>query len=89
LKQNGGDPQAAVSKIAIEPDANSKDEGFLIKVAKGIYKTRSLNLRNKQELHDFDEKTKKEVLARDGHKCIVCGLGKENGAELHVDLVKA
>ena len=64
-----------------------KDEGFLIKVAKGIYRY-DPEFANKQELHDFDEKTKKEVLARDGYKCIVCGLGKESGAELHVDHVK-
>jgi hypothetical protein len=61
-----------------------KDEGFLIKVAKGIYRY-DPNFAHTQELHDFDDKTKKLVLERDNFKCVVCGLGRENGAELHID----
>ena len=44
-------------------------------------------MRNR-ELEDFTAEQKQEILKRDGYKCVICGLGKENGVELHVDHIK-
>lgn len=64
-----------------------KDIGFLIKVRKGVYKY-DPEYAGKQVLYDFDDKTKKLILKRDNFKCVVCGLGAESGAELHIDHIK-
>lgn len=64
-----------------------KDIGFLVKVKKGVYRY-DPEFAKKQEIHDFDTKTKKAILERDKFKCVVCGLGTDSGAELHVDHVK-
>lgn len=64
-----------------------KDIGFLVKVRKGVYRY-DPEFANKQVVHDFDSKTKKAILERDGFKCIVCGLGPASGAELHVDHIR-
>lgn len=62
-------------------------QGFLIKVAKGIYRY-DPNLQTNRYLEDFTEDQKKEILKRDGYKCVICGKGVENGVELHVDHIK-
>lgn len=59
-------------------------DGILIKVKKGVYKYDPDFISN-SELFDFDTKTKKKILARDGYKCVVCGRGREDGVELTVD----
>ncbi len=62
-------------------------QGFLIKVSKGIYRY-DPELEHKRELEDFTPKQKAEILKRDGYKCVVCGLGSEHGVELQVDHIK-
>lgn len=63
-------------------------QGWLIKVKKGIYKyDPSFSGKNKT-LHDFTDQQKKQILKRDGYKCILCKMGKKEGAELHIDHVK-
>lgn len=37
---------------------------------------------------NFTIAQKNEILKRDGYKCVICGAGRENGAELHVDHIK-
>lgn len=59
-------------------------KGFLIKVAKGVYKYDPLFATNKVQ-EDFSEAQKKEILKRDNYKCVICGRGKKDGVELHVD----
>lgn len=61
--------------------------GFLIKVAKGIYKY-DPELEHQRDLEDFTPKQKAAILKRDGYKCVVCGLGREHGVELQVDHIK-
>ena len=41
-----------------------------------------------RELEDFTAEQKQEILKRDGYKCVICGLGRENGVELQVDHIK-
>jgi hypothetical protein len=63
-------------------------KGFLIKVAKGVYRY-DPNLVINRELEDFTPAQKKAILERDGYKCVICGKGLKDGVELHVDHIKA
>ena len=61
--------------------------GFLIKIAKGIYRY-DPEFESNKYLQDFTEEQKREILERDGYKCVICGKGIEDGIELHVDHIK-
>ena len=61
--------------------------GFLIKVKKGVYRYEPDSV-NKRELEDFTQKQKEEIMKRDGYKCVICGKGKAEGVDLHVDHIK-
>jgi len=61
--------------------------GFLIKIKKGVYRYDPSNAKQRF-LHDFSGADKKFIKERDGYKCVICGLGPENGLELHVDHIK-
>src|SRR5690554_6757640 len=62
-------------------------KGFLVKVSKGIYKYDPQYVRNR-ELEDFTLVQKKKILERDNYKCVICGKGKQDGIELHIDHIK-
>ena len=62
-------------------------EGFLKKVGKGVYRYDPED-EHKRVLHDFTEADKKIILKRDGYRCVICGKGKADGVELHVDHIK-
>lgn len=66
---------------------NLHEEGFLIKVEKGVYRY-DPNAVHEVELNDFDELQKTKILERDNHRCVVCGKGKIDGVELHIDHIK-
>ena len=72
------DPDRAIRKLA--------QSGFLIKIAKGIYKYDPKKA-YKRELQDFTVEQKETIFKRDNYKCVQCGIGKKEGAELHVDHV--
>lgn len=77
-------------KVFRDPDRMIRSlaqRGFLIKVAKGIYRY-DPNLKTNRYLEDFTEEQKKEILMRDGYKCVICGKGLKDGVELHVDHIK-
>ncbi len=73
------DPDRAIRKMS--------QSGSLIKVAKGIYKYDPEYI-TKPHLEDFPSSLKQKILERDDYKCVICGLGKKNGVELHVDHIK-
>lgn len=62
-------------------------EGFLEKVAKGQYMYNPDTAGN-MDFADFTQSEKEVILKRDGYKCVICGLGRENGLDLHVDHIK-
>ncbi len=63
---------------------NLHQQGFLIKVRKGIYKYDPKFVTEK-ELEDFTPDLKEQILKRDGYKCVICGRSALEGYELHVD----
>ena len=73
------DPDRAIRKL--------HQEGFLIKITKGIYRYDPKSVK-KKNLEDFTQKQKDEILKRDGYKCVMCGKGKKDGVELHIDHIK-
>ncbi len=79
-----------VGKVFRDPDRGIRklhQEGLLIKVGKGVYRFDPDNA-EVEILEEFTQAQKNEILERDGYKCIICGLGKVHGAELHVDHIK-
>ena len=61
--------------------------GYLLKVKKGVYNYNP-DKKKKKYLENFSAKQKEEILKRDNYKCVVCGRGKKDGMELHVDHIK-
>jgi len=59
-------------------------EGFLIKVKKGVYKYDPDFIKNR-ELCEFPSHIKEAIFRRDGYKCVVCGRGRDDGVEIHAD----
>jgi len=66
---------------------NLHEEGFLIKVKKGVY-CYDPDAVKQRELEGFTPEQKKIILRRDGYKCVVCGRGLKDGVELQVDHIK-
>jgi len=73
------DPDRAIRKL--------HQEGKLKKIEKGVYLF-DPNYRHHSTTSDFSEKTKKEIFERDHFRCVLCGKGADNGAEIHADHVK-
>jgi hypothetical protein len=73
------DPDRAIRQLS--------QSGFLIKIAKGIYKY-DPEKAYKRELEDFTASQKETILKRDGYKCVICGRGKKEGVDLHIDHIK-
>lgn len=61
--------------------------GTLIKIKKGIYMY-DPSATEERVLFDFSARDKKKILKRDNFRCVVCGLGKQDGLELVVDHIK-
>ena len=73
------DPDRAIRKFA--------QEGTLIKVSKGVYKY-DPDAIAERELFDFTPEQKRQILERDGYRCVVCGKGPADGVDLQVDHIK-
>lgn len=73
------DPDRAIRQLA--------QSGFLIKMAKGIYRYDPRKVHIKK-LEDFTTAQKEAILKRDKYKCVICGRGKKDGVELHTDHIK-
>ncbi len=65
---------------------NLHEEGFLIKIKKGVYRYDSDAVKQR-ELEDFTAEQKAAILKRDEYKCVICGKGNKDGIELQVDFI--
>lgn len=77
-------------EVLRDPDRairNLYEEGFLKKVRKGVYRYDPEDV-EKRELEDFTPAQKEEILRRGNYRCAVCGKGREEGVELHIDHIK-
>lgn len=77
-------------KVFRDPDRMIRSlyaSGFLIKVAKGVYK-HDPKFVSEKKLHDFTPEQKREILEKGNYQCAVCGEGIASGVELHVDHIK-
>lgn len=73
------DPDRGIRKLA--------QQGFLIKISKGVYRYEK-DLEKNRQLEDFSEKQKKQIKKRDNYQCVICGAREKEGIELHVDHIK-
>jgi len=73
------DPDRAIRKLS--------QSGFLIKIAKGIYKY-DPSKAYKRKLEDFTPAIKRAIFKKNNFKCVMCGKGRENGVEIHADHIK-
>lgn len=77
-------------RVFRDPDRGIRklhQEGYLIKIKKGIYKY-DPSLVQKRELEDFTPAIKQAIFERDGFKCVMCGKGIKDGVEIHADHIK-
>ncbi len=74
------DPDRAIRKL--------HQSGILIKVKKGVYRYDPKFVKKRDDLENFDQKTKEAIFKRDNFTCVLCGIGKREGAELHADHIK-
>ena len=63
------------------------EEGLLIRVKKGIYMYDPDSIQ-KRQLEDFTPEQKDLILKRDDYRCVICGRGRNEGFELHIDHIK-
>lgn len=59
-------------------------DGFLIKVSKGVYRY-DPDAVTHPELEDFTPEQKERIFERDNYRCVICGLGRADGVEIHAD----
>lgn len=59
-------------------------EGKLLKVKKGIYRYDPDYVQG-VELLEFPPDVKEEIFKRDNYRCVICGLGRKDGVDIHAD----
>lgn len=83
--------QKRTGKVFRDPDRGIRSlhqKGYLQKIAKGVYRYEPEMVHLREDLEDFSPALKKQILQRDNYKCVICGLGKKEGVELHIDHIK-
>lgn len=83
--------QKRTGKVFRDPDRGIRSlhqKGYLQKIAKGVYRYEPEMVHLREDLEDFSSALKKQILERDSYKCVICGLGKKEGVELHIDHIK-
>lgn len=83
--------QKRTGKVFRDPDRGIRSlhqRGYLQKIAKGVYRYEPEMVHLREDLEDFSPALKKQILERDGYKCVICGFGKKEGVELHIDHIK-
>lgn len=66
------DPDRGIRKL--------HQDGFLIKVKKGVYRFNPEKAERKK-LEDFSAGQKMKILKRDDFKCVICGRGEKDGVD--------
>lgn len=74
------DPDRGIRSLA--------QQGFLQKISKGVYRYDPEYAHKRDDLEDFTPSQKEQILKRDDYKCVICGMGINEGVELHVDHIK-
>jgi len=77
-------------KVFRDPDRGVRklhQEGFLIKVSKGVYHY-DPKMVKAVALEDFSPSVKKRIFKKDNYSCVICGRGKKEGVEIHADHIK-
>lgn len=59
-------------------------EGLLQKISKGVYRYDPKLATGKRQ-ENFTSAQKAEIMRRGAYRCAICGLGKRDGVELHID----
>lgn len=83
--------QKRTGKVFRDPDRGIRSlyqRGYLQKIAKGVYRYEPEMVHLREDLEDFSPALKRQILERDGYKCVICGFGKKEGVELHIDHIK-
>lgn len=83
--------QKRTGKVFRDPDRGIRSlhqRGYLQKIAKGVYRYEPEMVHLREDLEDFSPALKGQILERDGYKCVICGFGKKEGVELHIDHIK-
>lgn len=83
--------QERTNKVFRDPDRGIRSlhqKGYLQKIAKGIYRYDPDFVALRDDLEDFTPTLKKQILERDNYQCVICGMGKKEGVELHIDHIK-
>ncbi len=70
------DPWRAIRKLY--------QKGKLIKVKRGVYRY-DPDYVHGVKLFEFPENVKEEIFKRDNYRCVVCGLGRKDGVDIHAD----
>ena len=83
--------QMRTGKVFRDPDRGIRSlhqRGYLQKIAKGVYRYDPDFIALRDDLEDFTPTLKKQILERDNYQCVICGMGKKEGIELHIDHIK-
>lgn len=82
--------QKRTGTVFRDPDRGIRrlhQDGYLIKVRKGVYHYKP-DVVKRRDLEDFTAAQKASILKRDKYRCVVCGKGRKEGVELHIDHIK-
>jgi predicted restriction endonuclease len=82
LKRTGKvfrDPDRAIRKL--------HQQGMLIKVSKGVYRY-DPDAIHTRDLEDFTPELREAIFKRDNYRCVICGMGRDNGVEIHADHIR-
>jgi predicted restriction endonuclease len=77
-------------KVFLDPDRGIRklyQQGVLKKVSKGIYRYDPEHVSHR-ELEDFTSQQREAIFKEDGYRCVICGLGRAEGMEIHADHIK-
>jgi hypothetical protein len=77
-------------KIFRDPDRQIRklhQLGILKKMAKGVYRY-DPEFAKRKELEDFSSILKEKIFKRDNYRCVICGRGRKEGVDIHVDHIK-